>query len=219
MRISVTTLESFRLWSQPEQDWMSEDELLATIRGEFKPTQAVLLGQAFGAVLETPGRYQVDGGYRVLPRGGRSPYFFSDAVMTPAMAIMDYQHGVFEAKATKQYGDCTVVAKADQLVGARLIEHKTTLGSFDFDKYAHSYQWRYMVDIFQPVSVTYHIFLLAEERDGSTALRGIETFNFFPYAELHADCWNLLRGFTSYVTAKGLDTLLRARQRTAEAVA
>lgn len=213
MRISTTTLESFRLFSQPDQEWMSEDELLATIRGEFTPTPAVRLGQAFGKVLETPWSYQLDAGYTC---GG---YLFPAHVMAPALALMDHERGVFEAKGTKQYGDCTVVAKADQMVGARLIEHKSTLGTFDFDKYAHSYQWRFMVDIFQPVSLTYHVFLLAEERDGSIGLRGIETFNFFPYAQLHADCWHLLRQFTSYVTAKGLDGLLRDRQRVAEAAA
>lgn len=190
---------------------MSEDNLLATIRGEFTPTPAVLLGQAFGAVLETPERYQVDGGYRCLPRGGQSPYFFSNGLMSEPLALMD-RSGVFEAKATKQYGECTVVAKADQIVGARLVEHKTTLGTFDFDKYAQSYQWRFMTDIFEPVMITYHVFCLGEERDGTVTLRSTETFNLFPYAELHQDCCDLLDRFVSFVKLRGLDGLLRERQ-------
>lgn len=208
MRISTTTLESFRLWSQPDQDWMSEESLIATIRGEFVPTPAVLLGKAFGKVLETPDPFVVPGGYRC------GDYFFADAVMSPALALMD-RRGVFEAKATKDYGPYTVVAMADQLSGARLIEHKTTLGYFDFDKYAASCQWRFMADIFEPVSITYHVFLLAEGRDGAIELRGIESFDLYPYPAMHADCGGLVREFAEYVTARGLDGLLRERQRAA----
>lgn len=208
MRISTTTLESFRLWSQRDQDWMSEDSLQATIRGEFVPTTPVLIGKAFGRVLETPDRYAVPNGYQC------DGYSFDNAVMAPCLALMDRQ-GVYEAKATKRYGDCDVVAMADQLIGARLVEHKTTLGYFDFDKYADSYQWRLMTDIFEPVSITYHVFLLSDNENGVIELRGIESFNFYPYARLHEDCAALVRDFKDYVTLRGLDGLLRERQQAA----
>lgn len=208
MRISTTTLESFRLWSQPDQDWMSEDSLQATIRGEFVPTPPVLIGKAFGRVLEKPDDFWVPGGYHC------DGYSFDNAVMDPCLALMDRQ-GVYEAKATKRYGDCDVVAMADQLIGARLVEHKTTLGYFDFDKYADSCQWRFMADIFEPVSITYHVFLLADNGNGVIELRGIESFNFYPYERLHEDCAALVRDFADYVTLRGLDGLLRERQRAA----
>lgn len=211
MRISVTQIESFRLWSDPEQEWMSEAELVASIRGEFRPTPRVELGTAFGAVLEDPDRYLTPDGFRY------GAYVFSRDVMEPALAVFD-RRGIFEVKATKAYGACTVVAKADQLLGAQLIENKTTLSTFDFDKYAASCQWRFMADIFQPAWITYHVFCLSERaRDGSIELRGIETFNLYPYAELHRDCCDLLRRFVDYVTARGLDGFLRERQRAADA--
>lgn len=206
MRISTTTLESFRLWSDPEQDWMPEEELLATIRGEFKPNAAVLLGQAFGKVLETPARFQVPGGYRC------GDYTFDDTTMAEPLALMDHDRGVFEAKAVKRYGDCDVVAKADQLVGAHLKEHKTTTGTFDFDKYAKSCQWRFMLEIFEAALVTYHVFRLDDHGNGVVELADINTFNLFPYAALHQDNCELLAKFKNYVTARGLDGLLRQRQ-------
>lgn len=214
MRISTTTLESFRLWRQPDQDWMTEESLIDTIRGRFVPNAAVRLGGAFGKVLETPEKYEVPLGY-VFDDAGHLQYQFSHATMAPALALMDHTHGVFEAKATKEYGDCTVVAVADQLVGARLIEHKTTTGTFDFEKYAASCQWRFMVDIFRPASVTYHIFLLDDHENGVVELKGIESFNLYPYPELHQDCCDLLAEFCEYVTARGLDGLLRERQKAA----
>lgn len=208
MRISTTTLESFRLFMQPDQEWMTEDALIDTIKGVFVPTAAVTIGQAFGKVLETPERFQVRGGYVCMG------YSFDDATMAEPLTLMDRQ-GVFEAKAVKRYGACDVVAKADQLVGARLIEHKTTCGTFDFDKYAASCQWRFMVDLFEPLDVTYHVFLLDDHENGVVSLRGIESFHLYPYPELHEDCCELVRNFTEYVVAKGLDGILRDRQREA----
>lgn len=208
MRISTTTLESFRLFCEPDQEWMQESDLIATIEGKFTPTPAVLLGQAFGRVLEIPERYQVKGGYQC---GG---YAFSDDTMAPAMKLID-RAGVFEAKAVKRYGDIDVVAMADHLIGAHLSEFKTTSSTFNFDKYAASCQWRFMVEAFEPLLVTYHVFLLDDHGNGVVEVKGIETFNLFPYADLHEDCCDLLGRFVDYVTVKGLDGLLRERQRVA----
>lgn len=194
---------------QPDQDWMTEESLLDTIRGKFVPTRPVLIGSAFGKVLETPWAYQVADGYRC------GEFSMDAATMAPALALMNHDAGVFEAKAQKRYGECDVVAMADQIVGAHLIEHKTTCSTFSFEKYADSYQWRFMVDIFEPQLVTYHVFLLDDHDNGVITLRGIETFNLFPYAELHRDCCDLLGQFVTYVKAKGLDGLVQQRQREA----
>lgn len=210
MRISTTTLESYRLFMEADQEWMSEADLLATIRGEFTPTPAVRLGLAWGKVLEDPDRYQVPGGYRC---GG---FGFADATMAPALALID-RRGVFEAKATKTYGDCTVVAKADHLLGLHLSEFKTTSSTFNFQKYADSCQWRFMVDIFRSNRVTYHVFLLDDHGNGVAELNGVESFNLYPYADLSQDCTALVQEFAGYVRAHGLDGLLRERQARAEA--
>lgn len=209
MRISTTTLESFRLFSQPDQEWMTEASLIDSILGKFVPTPPVLIGSAFGRVLETPDAFRVPGGYEC---GGFS---FDGPMMAPALALMDHRLGVFEAKGSRRYGNCDVVAKADQIVGAHLIEHKTTLGTFDFDKYAASAQWRFMADIFEPAKITYHVFLLNDHDNGVIEVRGIESFDLYPYPGLHQDCCDLLARFVDYVTGKGLDGVLRERQRAA----
>ena len=75
-----------------------------------------------------------------------------------------------------------------------------------------------MADIFQPARITYHVFCLYENAyNGVIELRGIETFNLYPYPELHQDCCDLLGRFVEYVKAKGLDGMLRERQSAAEA--
>lgn len=212
MRISTTTLESFRLFMDPEQEWMTEQSLLDTIEGKFVPTPAVSLGQAFGRVLEDPDRFLVPGGYRI--KVNHQWFSFDGATVEPCLALID-RRGIFEAKGVKAYGSCDVVAKADHLIGGHLSEFKTTTSTFNFDKYADSCQWRFMVDIFEPLQVTYHVFLLDDHENGVAELKGIESFNLYPYPELHTDCCELLDRFVSYVTAKGLDGLLRDRQKAA----
>jgi len=63
--------------------------------------------------------------------------------------------------------------------------------------------------------VTYHVFLLDDHGNGVVGLKGIESFNLYPYDDLHQDCAALVQQFASYVTAKGLDGLLRERQAAA----
>lgn len=213
MRISTTTLESFRLWMSPEIDWLPEEDLLATIRGEFAGNHKVWLGQAFGAVLETPERYRVAGGYRVPVRGSSEVFALGDDVMGPALALIDRPRTVFEAKGIGSFAGHDVVAKADQMVGSHVIETKSTLSSFDFDKYAESCQWKFMADIFQAPRVTYHVFCLSEsEANGVIALKSIETFDLFPYAAMRADCEALVREFDGYIDMRGLRPMLDARQ-------
>lgn len=206
MRISTTTLESFRLWLDPEQEWMSESDLIDSILGKFTPNHKVMIGKAFGTILETPDPYKVQGGYIC------EHISLGDDVMGPALALIDRPRTVFEAKAIGRYGEHDVVAKADQMVGSDLIETKATLSTFDFDKYATGCQWKFMADIFQPSRVTYHVFCLYEDAAGVIELKSVETFRLYPYAALRGDCEALVKAFTSYVDAKGLRAHLDARQ-------
>lgn len=213
MRISTTLLESFRLFMEPEQEWMPESDLLDSIHNRWTPNHTANIGQAFGTVLRYPDRYRVSGGYLLTPRGTRDTIALGDDVMQPALDLIDRAHTVFEAKAIRSYDGHDVVAKADQVVGAAIVETKARLSSFDFDKYAASCQWRFMLDIFHAPTVTYHVFCLHEsEQNQVISLKSVETFTFYPYAALHQDCEALVRDFASYVAVKGLTPVLDARQ-------
>lgn len=210
MRISATQLESFRLFLSG--DWMSADAFHASLTGTFAPTHAVALGTAFGKVLETPDAYRVPYGYRVEAHG--ETFEFGDDVMAEPLALID-RRGVFEAKAVKSYGPHDVSSKADHLFGAQLSEFKTTMGTFDFDKYAASCQWRFMADAFQPRRITYRVFCLSEAVNGVISLRGCESFDLYPYAGLSRDCAEMVHEFAAYVRAVGLQAVFETRQREA----
>jgi hypothetical protein len=206
LRISATALESFRLWSDPEQEWMSEADLIAGLRGKFEPTPAIELGKAFGLVLEDPDRYLVPGGFSC--RG----QFFAREVMDPALAVID-RRTAFEVQSTKRYGDgVEVVSRADGLLGAQLLEFKTTLGGFVANKYIDSCQWQFMADIFQPSRVTYHVFCLKEpKRTGEIELDAIETINLYPYPALSLDCAAMVARFVHYARVRDLLPLFEGK--------
>jgi len=213
MRFSATQLESFRLFMEPEQEWMSEAELTDTLSGILIPNHKIKLGQAFGRVLESPMPYAVNGGYRICVEG--EWFEFGNDVMAEPLKLVD-RCGVFEAKAVKAYGPHEVASRADYLCGSRLSEFKTTLGSFDFDKYADSYQWRFMADAFQPSRITYHVFLLAEASNGVISLRGIESFHLYRYDALQTDCAALVDACAVYCGSNpSLAALLTQRQQDA----
>lgn len=227
MRISTTHLEAFRLWRTPGNDWFTEDALQQQILGRSAPTPAMLLGTAFGEVIETPARFAVaDGlggiaGYQhYLVRQGQrvQTHFFTADTMRPALDLFDYTHGLFEVKAQRAYGAVDVVAKCDYILGAAIGENKTTDGTPDFDKYEASYQWRFMLDILEAASCTYNVFQLGVDQDaGIVSLKDVVRFTLYRYPALHADCCALLGDFIAYVTARGLDGPLRARQQAASA--
>jgi hypothetical protein len=199
MRVSATLLEGYRLYTST--DWKTEADLIASIQGVFVPTPAMDLGTAFHAVLETPERWRVAGGYR------SGAYAFDDATMAPLFALID-RRGVFEVKATLEIDGHTLVAKADQLCGATIQEFKTTLSTFDAEKYTDSYQWRVMSLIFQPARITYHVASLDDHGNSVVELKSLDSVSLYPYAGLEQDVRDLLREFVGYVQGKGLSEYL-----------
>lgn len=206
MRISTTTIETFRLY---RLDVVSEDDLRAAIRGEFKPTREVSLGQAFHSILEKPQDHiLVDGNY-----AAKGITFPAD-VVKECLPHVD-RSGVFEVMATKEYRvgleTVTVVGKVDQVTGLLIREHKTRWNTYEPDRYATSCQWRFYLDIFEALAITYVVFMLSEYENGKIALRGVETLGLYPYPSLRDECADLVRDFVWYVHHRGLERYLQKR--------
>lgn len=203
MRISTTTLESFRLFMSG--DWMTEDELIAGIKGEFVPTVPVKIGSAWGKIIETPTKYLDDLWYVC------DDYAFNPEQVHFALTLFD-RRGFFEVKSTKQYGEHTIVAKVDHIYGAHISEIKSTLKGFNFDKYAESCQWRFYLDIFLARKLTYHVFCLNEpDVDNVVYLDSHEPFHLYPYAEMEHDCFVMVEEFAEYAKKRNLESYLQEK--------
>lgn len=206
MRIPVTAVESFRLYR--DETWMSESDLLSSLRHEAPPTPALLIGRAFDAIVCDPLRYQVRGGYTA------EGYTFGDDDMAIAFAAFD-RRIVWQVKTAKVWDELpekpTIVAKADGIFGQRLIEIKTTLSSFDFAHYERGYQWRYYVHMFEAPAIEYRVFKLNDHSNGVIDVKDVETFTLYPYPNLHADCSELLQQFLDFVRIKHLEIFFEER--------
>jgi hypothetical protein len=140
-------------------------------------------------------------------------YAFGDDTMALAFAALDPR--IWQVKSAKVWslpGDApTVVAKADGVLGQRLIENKTTTGSFDFAHYERGYQWRFYLDIFEAPAIEYHVFRLDDHGNGVVEVKDVETFTLYPYPALHDDCTELLTAFLDFVRLKHLELYFEPR--------
>ena len=218
MRVSATNLDSFRLFLT--QDWMKEADLLDTLRGESTPTPPMMLGTAFGRALERPERWwdEKRGEYVVYVKLGDAweEYVFPRHLVDSQLALFN-REGIFEARMSQVYAGVTVIAKADYLLGHDLQENKTTLKTFNFDKYERSIQWRFMLDMLDIPKIQYNVFCLKRDRKtDELRMDRVHTFNLFSYADMHADCVRLVRDFLVYVHAKpGLVEVLAEKEKRA----
>src|SRR3990172_4077634 len=132
MRLSVTTIEAFRLW-RDTGDWMALADLEATIKRQTVANEKMLRGSAFHEVLET---YN---GELALVYEAQGFRFSGDAM--PTVLELWPHHGAKEAKTTMDVDGITVVGKADALIGVEVWEAKC-VEKIDVDKYFDSFQWR-----------------------------------------------------------------------------
>jgi hypothetical protein len=96
MRLSATSLELWRRFLEPDQEYLTESDLVANLQRTSPPTPQMLLGSAFDAVLNDPDAHRIPGGDGYQSGDNTIP----EDVMAPALALFD-RRGVFQVKATK----------------------------------------------------------------------------------------------------------------------
>lgn len=149
IRLSVSDVDQLGYYL--DHDHMDMKELLARLRRQEPETEAMRIGTAFHAVLETApeegalGRASVDGWTFVFD--------LDDTLSLPA---------VRELKLEKEYdvdGEKVVlVGKVDSILPPRVDDHKFTLGQFDTEKYVDAYQWRMYLSMFACDTFRYNVF-------------------------------------------------------------
>jgi hypothetical protein len=203
VKYRVSNVEAFRKWeADPDAEPEDLDRLLADIRGESAPSQAMAAGTAFHACLE----HAVAGiDFDSLSHGG-FVFTFADQFDIEVTPIR-------ELRASKTYmvdgQPIFISGQVDAIDGLRIEDHKTT-GRFDPDRYLTGYQWRLYLDIFGARHFRWNVFEMKEVESTQ------ESFGFeapaiqyevfaqhrleqFRYPALEADCQALVERFARFV--------------------
>lgn len=189
IRISASDLDAFRYFMANEDASLAD--LIASLRHETEPTEAMLAGTALHAALE----HCAMGEHPELSANGYTFEFRCDGeIDVPEIR---------ELKATRDYtvGDCTVtlVGKVDGLHGRRVDDHKFT-SRYDAERFMGSYQWRVYLDVFDADEFRWNIFEGYEDRDAAKRyiIHTVHQLKMHRYPDMRADVVRELGKFIEF---------------------
>lgn len=177
MIFRVSEAETFRQWRDDEEAELSA--LLARLRGIEPPSQAMLAGTAFHAILERASAGEViehaeQDGFRFIVE------VEAELALSP----------IREYRAQKQYPGIAITGQLDHLDGLRVEDHKTT-GQFDPDRYLFGYQWRLYLDIFDAQVFRWNIFEMREIDPSVYLVHRMHQLEQRRYPGMEMDCERL----------------------------
>ena len=203
MRISCTTIDQYRRFLAEE--YVSEADLIESIKGEFRPTRKMKAGSSFEKVMELPEKYR------------NGDFYSCEGFDWPAEAIDSecLTHfstpGTWQCKEVRPYivGTDTVniVTKVDQLVANYIKECKVTQSPFDYEKYHDAHQWRWYNLNFGAAFVRYKVFYFTEVRDGMK-FHDAHSFDLYPYTGMLSDCLEALAGLVDFIHSRKLESFV-----------
>lgn len=187
LRVSASDLDALRYFLASEEADL--EALIAQLRRQSAPTEAMLAGTALHTALEAaePGefdRLEADG------------YTFEIA----AEGEIDLPK-IRECKGERQYliDNCriTLVGKVDAIHGKRVDDHKFT-GRFDPDRFLSSLQWRVYLEVFGADEFRWNVFEGREVGPKSYVITAIHPLRMHRYPGMEADVRAALRGFLDF---------------------
>lgn len=198
----VSEVESFRQWRNDEDAELSD--LLARLRGEKAPSEAMLAGTAFHKALEMSPT-----GLEVSSIGADGYTFTFPGEFEIALPT------VREVRASKVYRGpdyaITVSGQLDAIDGKRVEDHKTT-GRFDPDRYLDGYQWRFYLDIFGADHFRWNVFEIAATDNPLTwEVHNFHRLEQYRYPGLEQDCARLVEQLAAF-TRTHLPERIRAEK-------
>lgn len=214
MRLSITTIEAFRLW-RDTGDWMDLRDLEATIKRETAPNEKMLRGSAFHSILERPSvcvETSLEGPqYRVGALDGGRDFVFAGEGISRVLRLWPSDGSFPEVKSTFELDGITVVGVADALSGIEIHEAKLT-EKIDVEKYFDSFQWRALLKLYNATVAKY---LLAQGRDTGGRFIVIESvlpMTLYRYPQMDDDIRRLVNDCAQFVVQRGLESYAVERE-------
>lgn len=186
----VSNIEAFRQWEADEETEL--EPLLAKLRGESEPSEAMVAGTAFHKALElSPTGLTAESvtamGYTFTFRGD------FEIELTPIRELRGWKTYIVDGE------PITITGQVDALEGLRIEDHKTT-ARFDPERYLAGYQWRLYLDIFGASQFRWNVFeISAGDEVGAYEVRDMHRVEQFRYPGLEADCQAIVNRFARFV--------------------
>lgn len=186
MRISVTSLDAYRYYRDNED--ASLDDLLARLRRELPPTEAMMAGSALHAALE---HAQADA--EVLQADGYTFRFVADCEL-PLPAVRELKG---EIEMQTSIGPVTLVGIVDA-IGSEIQDHKFT-ARFDAERYADSFQWRCYLHMFGAHRFVYNVFEGREVKPMSYDIHAFHRLPLFSYPGMREEVQREIDEFARFL--------------------
>lgn len=190
--VRASTVDSFRLYSDPDVDFISAEEMDARLLGvALLPNAAMQLGTDFHAA--------VAGDYV----GAR--LFDPDTIARARHGLEGASSEVFGSVVLDVDGTpVRLTGHADWLLGQDMVELKTSDKPIPLDRYADAIQWRCYCVLFGIERVVYRLVHLDEDKNGVVFAKSIDDVTLYRYPGLLDDVVACLRSLLGYVRARGL---------------
>lgn len=193
IRISATNLEAVRRWKDDPDRELAD--LLAYLRREVPPTDAMRAGTALHKVLElaqegeTLERVEMDG-------------FTFDFQLEGELALPVLREVKLEKVVNIRGIPVTLVGVVDAMEARRIYDHKLT-GRIDAENYTDSLQWRAYLEWFEADLFTYNLFEKYEPagEPGTFVIKSFAPIDFFRYPGMHLDVQDAVLEFVDFVRA------------------
>lgn len=187
IRVSATEIDSLRYFLANESAEL--EPLLAQLRRQSEPTEAMMAGTALHEALERAGHGEVD----ALAFGG---YCFA----FPSDAEIDLPE-IRECKATREYRsdgvNVTLVGKVDAIHGRRVYDHKMA-GRYDPERFMASLQWRCYLEIFGADEFVWNIFEAKPVADRHYRISNFHRLTMHRYPGMHRDVMRAVGEFVDF---------------------
>lgn len=189
LRVSASDIDALRYFLAEDDAELAA--LLAQLRRETPPTEAMTVGTALHAALEIC----QPGSHGELSANGYTFEFKADCeIDLPEIR---------EVKATKEYqvDGCavTLVGKVDAIHGRRVDDHKFT-SRYDAERFLGNYQWRVYLDVFDADEFRWNVFEGRQDTKDPQryVIYNVHQLTTHRYPGMGADVQRVLRTFLDF---------------------